>query len=59
MEEILMKKAIVQKAKELSLDLFAWQIRFLPMTQAEQKAQVEAQRKGLGLNDKKINTKIK
>jgi hypothetical protein len=44
-----MKKAIIQKGKELSLDLFAWQIRFLPMTQAEQRAQVSAQRRGLGL----------
>lgn len=45
----MIKKAAIQKGKELALDMFKWQIRFLPMPKAEQDKQVEIQRKAYGV----------
>lgn len=46
-------KRIKQTAAELALDMFKWQIRFLPMPKEQQNKAIEAQRKGLGLVNKK------
>ncbi len=42
-------KRIKQAGKELALEMFKWQIRFLPMPMKEQDRAVEAQRKAYGL----------
>lgn len=47
-----MKKAAIQKSKELALDMFKWQIRFLPMPQKDREKHIEAQARGLGLDNK-------
>jgi hypothetical protein len=51
-----MKKA-KQLGKELALDIFKWQVRFLPMPQRERDHAIEAQQKGLGLDNKKGENK--
>lgn len=53
-----MKKA-KQLGKELALDIFKWQVRFLPMPQRERDHAIEAQQKGLGLDNKKGENKWK
>jgi hypothetical protein len=48
---VLMKR-IKQYSKELALDMFKWQIRFLPMPQKDREKHVAIHERALGLENK-------
>lgn len=50
-----MKKAAIQKSKELALDVFKWQIRFLPMPKEEQEKHIKNHACALGLTKENKN----